>query len=188
MRYLMILEVSQKQAYIFSSTKLRDNIEHSENICQVTDTKYFLAIADREGIMFSEEENLVYSGGGHTVLEFEGEEAAKNFAYAVSRTVKQEFPEIELFLKVMPYEESRTPGENLKLLSEALERKKSVRAASFHQGSFGVERINADSRKPEMRTRTESQILWKGEEEYVPEGWRPVRKFGDRQKRGRKIC
>ena len=97
----MILEVSQKQAYIFSSTKLKDNIEHSNNICQVTDIQYFQTIADRAGIPFSEEDNLVYSGGGHTVLEFDSEKAARKFAYAVSRIVKQEFTEIALFIKVM---------------------------------------------------------------------------------------
>ncbi len=101
MRYLMILEVSQKQAYIFSSTKLKDNIEHSNNICQVTDIQYFQTIADRAGIPFSEEDNLVYSGGGHTVLEFDSEKTARKFAYAVSRIVKQEFTEITLFIKVM---------------------------------------------------------------------------------------
>lgn len=52
MRYLMILEVSQKQAYIFSSNKLKENIEHSENICQVTDIRYFQTIADMAGIPF----------------------------------------------------------------------------------------------------------------------------------------
>ena len=30
MRQLMILEVSQKQAYIFESTKLKENVERSE--------------------------------------------------------------------------------------------------------------------------------------------------------------
>ena len=179
MRHLMILEVSQKQAYIFSSTKLKDNIEHSENICQVTDPEYFLAVAEREGISFSEKENLVYSGGGHTVLEFDGEEAARRFAYGISRTVKEEFPEIELFIKVIPYEEGATPGENLKRLSEELEVKKSVRAASFHKGSFGVEQIRSDSRRPQARVEAGQRIKWKREEEYVPKGYKPVRKFGD---------
>ena len=46
MRQLMILEVSQKQAYIFESTKLRDNVERSEEICWVTDPDYFKAVAE----------------------------------------------------------------------------------------------------------------------------------------------
>lgn len=171
MRYLMILEVSQKQAYIFSSNKLKENIEHSENICQVTDIRYFQTIADMAGIPFSEEGNLVYSGGGHTVLEFEDKETAKSFAYAVSRTVRQEFAEIALFIKVMQYDESRTPGENLEQLTKELEVKKSVRKASFHQGSFGVERIEASARKPKALEGLIERIEYKGDKEYKPEGY-----------------
>ena len=179
MRYLMILEVSQKQAYIFSSNKLKENIEHSENICQVTDIRYFQTIADMAGIPFSEEGNLVYSGGGHTVLEFEDKETAKSFAYAVSRTVRQEFAEIALFIKVMQYDESRTPGENLQQLTKELEVKKSVRKASFHQGSFGVERIEASARKPKALEGLIERIEYKGDKEYKPEGYDMPKRFSD---------
>ena len=52
MRYLVILEVSQKQAYIFASTKLKDNIENSEAIVQVTDSRYLEDVAARAGLRF----------------------------------------------------------------------------------------------------------------------------------------
>lgn len=68
MSWLMILEVSQKQAYIFGSTKLKDNIARSEEICRVTDAEYFYQAALAGGISFDREKNVVYSGGGHTVL------------------------------------------------------------------------------------------------------------------------
>ena len=113
MRYLMILEVSQKQAYIFSSNKLKDNIRCSKNICQVTEPEYFAPIAEKAGLAFSEESNLVYSGGGHTVLEFDQEEEAKKFAYAVSKAAKQDFPGLELFIKTQKYDEEFTPEKNL---------------------------------------------------------------------------
>ncbi len=179
MRYLMILEVSQKQAYIFSSTKLKENIKRSENICQVTDIRYFSSIAERAGIPFSKEGNLVYSGGGHTVLEFGQEGVAKAFAYEASKTVKREFPEIALFLKVLPYEEGISPGENLKNLSEELEVKKSIRAASFRQGSFGIERMSASLRKPEPLPKKEERISWDADPEYVPKGYQAAKQFGD---------
>ena len=44
----MILEVSQKQAYIFESTKLKENVERSEEICRVTDPAYFELVAKRK--------------------------------------------------------------------------------------------------------------------------------------------
>ena len=40
-RQLMILEVSQKQAYIFASRKLRDNMLRSAQIAYVTSDAFF---------------------------------------------------------------------------------------------------------------------------------------------------
>ena len=179
MSYLMILEVSQKQAYIFSSNKLKDNIRHSENICQVTDPEYFGAIAAKAGMAFSREANVVYSGGGHTVLEFEGEKEAKEFAYKVSKTVKRDFPGLELFIKTEPYDEKAMPGENLKKLAEALEVKKSVRKASFGQGTFGVEKMDASSRKAKPLVKQGEEPPWQGRQEYVPQGYKMASRFED---------
>lgn len=150
----MILEVSQKQSYIFASKKLRENAARSEHISYVTGSRFF-ASAARE--LYQEEENLVYSGGGHTVLQFDSREAADAFARTVTEQVMTRFPGMELFVKQMDYDASKTPGENLKALSAALERKKAVRQASFRQLSFGLERaagaetrcVDAGIRMPE---------------------------------------
>ena len=107
MRQLMILEVSQKQAYIFESTKLKENVERSEEICRVTDPAYFELAAKRSGLAFDKEKNVVYSGGGHTVLEFPDRESAEKFAYAISSRVRREYPELEYFIKTMEYDESK---------------------------------------------------------------------------------
>lgn len=179
MSYLMILEVSQKQAYIFSSNKLKDNIRHSEDICQVTDPEYLGLIADKEGLPFCQEENLVYSGGGHTVLEFLNEEMAKKFAYEVSKTVRRDFPGMDLFVKTEPYDENIMPGENLKMLTEALEVKKSIRKASFGQGTFGVEKTSGSFRKVEPLKEEKEEIYWRSGEEYVPKGYRIASRFED---------
>lgn len=179
MRYLMILEVSRKQAYIFSSNKLKDNIRHSENICQVTDPKYLESVAGKAGMPFSPEANLVYSGGGHTVLEFKGEKEAKSFAYEVSKTVMRDFPGMELFISTKPYNEQDGPGRNLELLAKALEEKKAFRSSSFRQGTFGVEKMDASSRKVKPLVKQEKSISWKGQEEYVPEGYRMPWRFED---------
>lgn len=174
MRYLMILEVSQKQAYIFASTKLKENIANSEAICKVTDPKYFQQLAKSGIVKFDEKENLVYTGGGHTILEFDAEDKAKAFAYEVSKAVKQEFHEIELFIKVIKYDDDKTPGDNLKSLSEELEKKKAIRQASFHQGTFGVEKPDTTIRRPVAIVENAKMIEWKSQPEYVPEGFQPV--------------
>ena len=78
-RYLTILEVSQKQAYIFASNRLRDNIINSAVIAWIMSSTYFEQVINNPCI-YSEKENMVYSGGGHTVLEFPTEENAVTFA------------------------------------------------------------------------------------------------------------
>ncbi len=67
-RYLTILEVSQKQAYIFASNKLKENIVNSEVIARILSPEYLTKVLRDTG--YSDEKNMVYSGGGHTILEF----------------------------------------------------------------------------------------------------------------------
>lgn len=57
-RRLMILEVSQKQAYIFASHRLRENAARSEDIRYVTESRFFQTAA---GPLYREED-LVYAG------------------------------------------------------------------------------------------------------------------------------
>lgn len=177
MRYLMILEVSQKQAYIFASTKLSDNIANSEAICKVTDPKYFEKLAEMGALEFSAESNLVYSGGGHTILEFDDLKKAKKFSFEVSKAVRKEFHEIELFIRVIEYDENKKPADNLWKLSEELEKKKAVRKASFHQGTFGVEKIDATLRTPVTRVKNPVKIDWEAYPKYVPDGFESVKQF-----------
>ena len=142
---LMILEVSQKQAYIFASKKLQENAARSEDISYVTGSRFFQAAA---GELYSEEANLVYAGGGHTVLQFDSQEQATAFARAVTEAAMREFPGMELFVTQTDYDEAKTPSENLKALSTALERKKSLRQASFRRLSFGVEKAGETAEPP----------------------------------------
>lgn len=135
-KVLTIVEVSQKQAYIFASKKLRENADRSGDISYVTSGAFFARTA---GELYREEENLVYSGGGHTVLQFEDGERAVAFARRVTEAVLRQYPGLELFVKTIPYDPTLTPGDNLKELSKALERKKARRAASFRVLDFGVE-------------------------------------------------
>lgn len=134
-RYLMILEVSQKQAYIFASRKLRDNLLRSEEIRFVTSPEFFKACCPDAYT----DDNLVYVGGGHTVLQFADPARARSFAAAVTERVLRQFPEMELFVKLRHYDEEKTAGENLTLLSAALEEKKARRRASFARRSFGID-------------------------------------------------
>ena len=136
-KVLTILEVSQKQAYIFSSKKLKENAARSGDIAFVTSSTFFARAA---GALYREEENLVYSGGGHTVLQFGDRDRAVSFARAVTEAVLRQYPGLELFVRTIPYDPALAPGENLKELSKALERKKARRAASFRLLDLGLEK------------------------------------------------
>jgi hypothetical protein len=140
-RVLTILEISQKQAYIFASNKLMDNVAGSAIIEKVMKPEYY------EGEYFDEGKNFVYSGGGHSVLEFPTHEQATAFARWVTRKVYKDYPELELFVKTIPYDEKKKPGQNIQTLTEKLERKKALRRSTFRQGSFGVEERKPSKRK-----------------------------------------
>lgn len=153
---LMILEVSQKQSYIFASRDLEYNQLRSAQIAYVTSSGFF-----RESCPFYDEKtHLVYSGGGHTVLQFADNQEATAFARAVTENALRRFPGMELYAKQMPYDPNRTPGENLLALSQRLETKKAQRQQSFRGLSLGFE----------FRTITHSPVP--AAEHIAPRGWK----------------
>ena len=137
-QYLAILEVSQKQAYIFGSKRLADNAARSETIRYVTEALYQACGA-------SQEEHLVYAGGGHIILQFSGEtaEAAKAKGREVVRRMTwmayRDYG-LELFAKLMPYDAQKLPGENVQELIRQLEWKKRRGQRSGRDG--GAKRRN----------------------------------------------
>ena len=144
-RVLMMLEVSRKQDYIFANRKLSENVRRSQEISHVTDSGFFEAEA---GDLYSEAENLVYTGGGHTVLQFPDAETARAFGQRVSEAALRTYDGMEMFVQCLPFDEQSTPEANLTAITEALERKKALRKASFRQLSAGVEALDAECFQP----------------------------------------
>lgn len=145
-KLLLIMEVSQKQAYIFKNKELKKNIDASYTIDEITSSgyfkKYFLEY-------YNEEKNLVYSGGGHTILVFDNdveendntgkENQAVRFAKKLSKQIFCDYDGLEVFIKIMDYNENDDPSKNIQNLMKKLEEKKAIRRASFRQGTFGME-------------------------------------------------
>lgn len=155
-RQLMILEVSQKQSYIFAPRELRENRRRSAQIAYATSEAYFLkTCTDGEYT----QQNMVYAGGGHTVLQFEDAASANAFAKTISLQVLRDYPEMELFIKQITYDPNQTPGENLNRLTEELEKKKSLRRSSFRTVSMGIEK--PDRSGDGGSSQTESFHGWK---------------------------
>ena len=167
--YLTILEVSQKQAYIFSSNKLQDNITNSAIIAWVMSPKYFKEKAGKldDNVLFFEDKNVVYSGGGHTVLEFETKPQADTFVNQITATIRKEYSGLEVFAKTMEYDEKIPAGENLKELTKALEQKKAERESAFYQGSFGVEKIDSTTLNPILSNPSPFDGVMPEEEEKI---------------------
>lgn len=145
-KLLLIMEVSQKQAYIFKNKELKKNIDASYTIDEITSSGYFEKYFPE---YYNKEKNLVYSGGGHTILVFDNdveendntgkENQAVRFAKKLSKQIFCDYDGLEVFIKIMDYDEKAEPSENIQNLMQKLEEKKAVRRASFRQGTFGME-------------------------------------------------
>lgn len=157
---LVIVEVSQKQAYIFGSNKLRDNILNSNVIAYVTSSKYFQQCAPE---LFHENDNVVYCGGGHAVLQFPNHDLAVRFIENVTMDAKVRFPDLELFAAAYECKGEPQP-QDITSLIQKLEKKKAIRRASFVQGSFGVENVDSGTRDVNI-----SRINGKVYKKYEPD-------------------
>ena len=170
-KLLLIMEVSQKQAYIFKNKELKKNIDASYTIDEITSSGYFEKYFPE---YYNKEKNLVYSGGGHTILVFDNdveendntgkENQAVRFAKKLSKQIFCDYDGLEVFIKIMDYNENDDPSKNIQNLMKKLEEKKAIRRASFRQGTFGMEVSKGeaervfDSRKKDAENRREKRI------------------------------
>lgn len=183
-RCFTILEVSQKQNYIFASNKLKDNIVNSAVIAYVLGADYIKEVL--QDTSYSEAKNMVYSGGGHTILVFDDEDTAREMVSILTQKIYCEFDGLMVFAKSELFDENTPIQECLKRLTESLERKKSVRLASFHQGSYGIEKVDAntldviaENSVSETKKKVERLEYDSTAKKYVPAGYRPAYQFED---------
>ena len=181
-RYLTILEVSQKQAYIFGSNKVADNIVNSAVIAKCLSPEYIKRILVQG---YDERNNLVYSGGGHTILEFDDCVIAKKCVATLTERIYRDFDGLCVYAKTIPYIEELSPKENLKNLTAELETKKAVRRSEFYHGTFGIEKLDINTHKPISCEETDEKAIVRKEEnsvstkKFTPEGYNPTYKFED---------
>lgn len=154
-RYLMILEVSRKQDYIFSEKKLIENVNRSRDIAYVTSNEFFKTVAKGS---YNETDNYVYAGGGHTIVEYTDKESADRFARVITLYVLEHYPGLEIFAKGIEYDdqdkekknEKETASEAFLRLTQELEKKKSVRWESIRRLNFGGTQENTDVESAEL--------------------------------------
>lgn len=180
-RYLAILEVSQKQAYIFASNKVKDNIVNSAIIAYVLGEKYIEEVLSKLG--YDKEKNMVYSGGGHTILEFSDIELGKSMVKELTEQIYRNFDGLEVFATIKQYIEGKSVGDNLTDLVKQLEKKKSVRRSAFKRGSYGIEQQDTNTLKskcvdPDSKEKLKvKEIENKEAKSFYPEKFKPAYEF-----------
>lgn len=120
--YVVIVDTTQIQPYIFGSNRLKENIGASFLVAQATGSW-------AEGCLSSKMEKL-YAGGGNFVAKAEEEPSAEKFIRELSKKVLLEAPGLQL---VMTYRK-RTDGETLATaVSETFKQLAQVKQARAHK-------------------------------------------------------
>ena len=112
--HLVIVDTAQIQSYIFGSNRLRENIGASHLVAQATESwahEAVVKVACRHNVQSSGsldnqlhiecaqlDAELVYSGGGNTVVLFREEGVARAFVRELSRQVLKEAPGLQLII------------------------------------------------------------------------------------------
>jgi hypothetical protein len=138
--YLLRVEASSIQDYIFGSNRLRENIGASYLVAAVTGEWALKVVADPELAMKSnlnddsatiERDNLdvevLYSGGGNFVALFRTEDAAKKFTRNLSKRVLEQAPGLKVHIHSVKFELGKDIlHEKLTCLSRELKQKGSA--------------------------------------------------------------
>lgn len=136
--YLVAMEISKKQNYIFKSNKLKENIGASLIIKYVTEDlwKKFIGIGKE-----------IYSGGGNSYFEFDSDTEAKDFIKNISFEIMKNYESLEFYTTQISGEFNK---ENMDKIKIKLGEKKLQRSNSFKKVSFGVEEICKSTSTPAM--------------------------------------
>lgn len=128
--YLVVLEVAQKQKYIFQTNRLAENIGASIIIRKVT---------EEMPRKYASPEEFVYSGGGKSLYAFGSRERAEAFISNTSGTVIKECPGIELYMAIQEYDtDSESVIEAIEKLYGKLEAKKASKSNGFMLYGLGI--------------------------------------------------
>ena len=165
MNTYVLIDVSQKQQYIYRSDKLKDNLYYSAIIKVVTESfkdeeeggilpafikeqdtvnlNQFLSQSFKEGKATYE---IKYSGGGNSIICFSKEDVADTFIQQYSYLVLKDYPELELYISKVNkriLNDSKLDYYTIrKYLYAQIDILKDQRRAQFKRWTYGVEEID----------------------------------------------
>ena len=138
-RCLVVLEVSQKQNFIFRANELKQNVGASMIVRYVT---------EEIGDIFCKDEEFFFAGGGKSVYDFASREDAVAFVEKVSKKAIVSYPGIELFAGLAEYDEDERMPDVMNRAFAHLNQKKSERKGSYRLDGIGLARTSPDSAMP----------------------------------------
>lgn len=140
MEYLVVLEVSQKQGYIFKTDRLVENIGASIIIRKITEE-----IPKK----YTNENEFVFEGGGKSVYAFDSYDNAAGFVKKMTREVIEYYPGVELFMAIQEYDTEKDSVINaINDLYGKLEEKKASRCHNFKTIGLGITETCVDTALP----------------------------------------
>ncbi|MBE9008451.1 hypothetical protein IQ259_26240 [Fortiea sp. LEGE XX443] len=146
---ITVIDTSGIQDYIFSSNRLRENIGASHLVSEVTGD-WVEETLDKLGVLKNQQQEpietsgfdaeMVYAGGGNTLIVFKSREIAINFTKILSKRVLEETPGINL---VVAHADFDWDEDNLyqvvkDLMEGEIDRRKNERIASAPLLGLGV--------------------------------------------------
>lgn len=140
MEYLVVLEVSKKQDFIFKSNRLLENVGGSFIIQKITEEIPYRFINPSKSI---------YEGGGKSIFSFNTKEETTEFIRSMSRYILEEYPGVELFMKQSKYDnETESIIDAIDNLYKSLEEKKAKRQSSFRLIGIGMNKVCPSTQLP----------------------------------------
>ena len=150
---LTVIDTTQIQGYVFGSNKLKENVGGSELVEMATHQWVYEALPPNNNVVDpitgklddsltidNLDAEVIYAGGGNTVILFRAIDLAREFASELTRRVLKEAPGLELVVahRCFDWENEALAEVVSKTLGNDLARKKQSRIASMPLLGLGV--------------------------------------------------
>lgn len=161
------IDVSQKQEFIYKRNKLKDNLHHSFIIKSVTEKLEGLDSKQTKVSLSGylekhcrDQSEVVYSGGGNSIIRFPSLEQGQAFVRGYSREILEDYPQLELYISLVDESEVNGCGDGQeKKIREKLYQKadqlKDKRRARFRRWTYGVEKIDETGQAERSKEETD---------------------------------